>query len=73
MECRVCFDDINTSELVALPCGHIFHTHCVIMLIQKRNRKCPLCREKIPWNKKQLLRHFELSQEKFDITVEICI
>ena len=42
MDCAVCFEPL-TSQILALPCAHIFHEECV----EQWNRKqgtCPLCR-----------------------------
>ncbi len=62
-KCRVCIEKIPRKTVVALPCGHLFHTGCVIKLVEKRTRKCPLCRTRIPWHKKQLVRHLKLFKE----------
>ena len=61
MNCVVCTEKIEPENLVALACGHIYHTDCVIKLVEKRTRKCPLCRVRITWHKKQLTRHKDLS------------
>jgi hypothetical protein len=60
-DCIICTDKIKKKNLVALTCCHIFHTSCVIKLVRKRTRKCPLCRTKIRWNVKQLEKHKNLS------------
>ena len=62
MECIICLDKIEPNNLVALKCAHMFHTDCVIKLIEKRTRKCPICRERITYVKKQLIKHLELSK-----------
>jgi hypothetical protein len=60
MNCIICYDDILECDIVSLECGHIFHTNCIINLVRKRNRKCPLCRKRITWNINQLLKHIKL-------------
>jgi hypothetical protein len=60
MKCIICIEDLIPKNLVALECGHIYHTKCVIILIRKRTRKCPLCRKRITWNVNQLKRHDNL-------------
>ncbi len=60
-ECLICISEMNNKNKVVLECCHIYHSECVINLIKKRTRKCPLCRTKIKWNTKQLKRHIELS------------
>ncbi len=58
--CIICFEEIELKDLTALSCGHMFHIDCIITLVKKRTRKCPLCRERITWNVPQLLKHKEL-------------
>ena len=60
LNCIICFDDINIKDLTALSCGHLFHIDCIIQLVKKRTRKCPLCRERITWTVPQLIKHKEL-------------
>ena len=59
--CIICTDKIKQKYCVALACAHIYHISCVKTLIKKRSRKCPQCRTRITWNKKQLERHETLS------------
>ena len=63
--CIICFEDMNNTNLVVLECCHKFHTECIITLIKKRNRKCPICRTRIKWNVPQLLKHISLTKDKF--------
>lgn len=58
--CVICTDNIKKKNLVALACCHIYHIDCVIELVRKRTRKCPLCRNRISWNISQLKKHKEL-------------
>lgn len=41
-ECHICLEDLR-SNLVAAPCGHVFHHACVIQALQF-NKQCPICR-----------------------------
>ncbi|KAG3121554.1 hypothetical protein PI124_g259 [Phytophthora idaei] len=41
-ECHICLEDLR-SDLVAAPCGHVFHHACVIQALQV-NKQCPICR-----------------------------
>ena len=63
-ECVICYDKIQKKNVVFLECSHNFHTNCIITLVRKRNRKCPLCRTRIRWNIKQLNKHNDLFKEK---------
>lgn len=38
------FKKKETPKIVILPCGHQFHYECIV---EVKNRKCPLCRQKI--------------------------
>ena len=60
MECIICNEKINNKDIICLECCHIFHINCIIMLIKKRTRKCPLCRHKIRWTITQIIRHKNL-------------
>ena len=59
-ECFICFEEIKKKDTVSLECGHLFHTDCIITLVRKRYRKCPLCRKRIIWNVKQFTKHKDL-------------
>ena len=63
--CAICIEKMSNKDLVVLECCHMFHTECIITLIKKRNRKCPLCRTRIKWNIPQLLKHILLTKDKF--------
>lgn len=59
-ECIICTNEIKKKDLVVLECCHMYHSDCIIKLVEKRSRKCPICRTRIRWNVKQLNRHIEL-------------
>ena len=48
--CVICTDDIGLrTYMTRLPCGHIFHTHCIAHVFYYRDyegqtRPCPCCR-----------------------------
>lgn len=46
-ECSICLEKINHP--FCLVCAHIFCGKCIITLIKKRWRKCPICRTRITW------------------------
>jgi len=60
LDCIICTDEIKRKNLTALVCGHMYHTNCVIKLVKKRTRKCPICRNRITWTVPQLLKHKSL-------------
>ncbi|XP_028788735.1 putative RING-H2 finger protein ATL37 [Neltuma alba] len=46
--CTICFEDFAIdSEVLRLPCSHLFHGKCIINWLQNRNT-CPLCRFQMP-------------------------
>ena len=56
-ECVICFDEINKKNIINLTCNHSFHKECIITLVRKRNRKCPLCRNRITWTVNSMLNN----------------
>ena len=45
--CCICLDEIALGEkTVLLPCGHMFHSDCIITWL-KKNNTCPMCRFEI--------------------------
>ena len=48
-ECMVCLEEfLMGSEVVCLPCGHIFHGDCIVRWLET-SHLCPLCRFAMPW------------------------
>ncbi|OWZ23717.1 hypothetical protein PHMEG_0001353 [Phytophthora megakarya] len=43
-ECHICLDELR-RDLVAAPCGHVFHHACIIQALQV-NTQCPICRRR---------------------------
>jgi len=41
--CTICLMEI-TNNIKALPCAHVFHTHCIDRWLRLKN-SCPLCRQ----------------------------
>ncbi len=57
-ECSICLNNIKTYYNGVLPCGHIFHTDCILKWIDRSNT-CPMCRQDLKWtliNKKSILQ-----------------
>ena len=43
-----------TGHLISLECNHFLCTSCIKQLIKVRNRKCPICRDKIRFTLKSV-------------------
>ncbi|XP_075948206.1 E3 ubiquitin-protein ligase RNF103 isoform X1 [Anarhichas minor] len=44
-ECVVCLENFVSEELLmALPCGHAFHQHCIAVWLAAGRHCCPVCR-----------------------------
>lgn len=41
-ECHICLEELR-QDLVACPCGHVFHHACILQALQV-NTQCPICR-----------------------------
>lgn len=41
-ECHICLEELR-RELVAVPCGHVFHHACILQALQV-HAQCPICR-----------------------------
>lgn len=47
-DCIICMDGYEEDKQAAkLPCGHTFHTACIIAWIDQGKDKCPLCKATI--------------------------
>ncbi len=46
--CGICLDDhAMGDEICTLPCGHIFHSHCIHSWLQQV-ANCPICKQSLP-------------------------
>lgn len=51
--CSVCIDDFEEGEMLrVLPCGHTYHTDCILPWLTTRAPNCPLCKDCISESKK---------------------
>jgi E3 ubiquitin-protein ligase RNF115/126 len=42
--CAICISDIvKNEETILLPCGHMYHSKCIVEWLNQNN-KCPVCR-----------------------------
>ncbi|MAE79348.1 MAG: hypothetical protein CL967_06265 [Euryarchaeota archaeon] len=49
MPCPVCLETFTLTKVIEFECGHCVHEQCLVKMLQKRVRKCPLCRYKFKW------------------------
>jgi len=43
--CSICIEDYEPGELIrVLPCGHAFHSECILPWLTDRSPTCPLCK-----------------------------
>ena len=43
IDCPVCLNKITNDNYCKIPCGHTFHSTCIL----RCNNKCPMCRTTI--------------------------
>lgn len=50
-ECPICLDEFDKYNKVKMPCGHYFHSDCILDWIDKKkhNMNCPVCRINLDW------------------------
>ncbi|OIW10482.1 hypothetical protein TanjilG_00420 [Lupinus angustifolius] len=59
-QCQICLekfygekeDDDGDVEITTMPCGHVFHHHCIIQWLQT-SHMCPLCRSPLSTDNKR--------------------
>jgi hypothetical protein len=50
-ECAICLAEVLPNDpITSLPCGHRFHSECIMRSMQSGIATCPLCRNIIPNN-----------------------
>ena len=48
LECCICAESmISGEEVIKLPCGHVYHSACVLRWLDKHTT-CPMCRSQLP-------------------------
>lgn len=45
--CPICCEELNTTNIATTPCGHKFHTTCLLENVKYGSFKCPCCREQL--------------------------
>jgi len=46
LTCSICIEDFEEGELVRVtPCGHHYHTDCIMPWLTTRSADCPVCKE----------------------------
>ena len=61
-DCVICLENIRDNDDIVLECAHKYHTDCIITMVRKRYRKCPICRTKIRWDISKLKKHKKISE-----------
>ena len=66
--CAICLENTKKNEEIVTMdlCNHQYHKNCAIETLDVKE-ECPLCRKRITWNVKQLIKHNNLFKKKIDI------
>lgn len=69
--CTICLEgydgEDDDTRAVMLPCGHIFHSGCIVAWIDHGNTKCPICKRLIrPKKGKNGKRKYEGGEKDSD-------
>ena len=47
-KCIICYSDFIDNNEISLPCGHVFHSDCILTWIEQK-MNCPICKIKLTW------------------------
>lgn len=47
-KCVICYSNFENDNEVSLPCGHAFHSDCILTWMSKK-MECPYCKIKLSW------------------------
>ena len=51
-KCIICYSNFEHNNEVSLPCGHAFHSDCILTWISKK-MECPYCKIKLSWTSRE--------------------
>ena len=46
-ECPICYEHMKVCDSYETPCGHRFHTNCILKWKDLGKTSCPMCREEV--------------------------
>lgn len=48
INCSICLEDIPVNtQVMKIPCNHVFHTECLSTWLKDQSYMCPLCRQPV--------------------------
>lgn len=59
-ECSICMEEMFLKKVYHCPCGHTFHSHCLLKWRTIKNN-CPLCRQNFVVNTSEISHWFDFA------------
>lgn len=69
--CSICIEDYESGERIRLlPCGHAFHTECILPWLTNRQGCCPLCKVRVMGEEGEQQQNASVDDEESHSVIE---